>query len=175
MGTRRTPDASAKIAARHILSWRSRRGLIAVLVTCLVALMASSVSFGVGGHTPVAHASSCNGYYRQSNHWGAWFEIDGSTSCLGTPPQGVAWVQPCGASITVNADVWLSQGTTPGSNRLAESGRTGNVTYQGNCNWHLAIQLIGWGQIFTTPLYACMWALNPSNNQSFDWFCVQDS
>lgn len=174
MGTWRTPDASAKIAARHILSWH-RRGLVTVLVACLVALMASGVSFGLSGHTSVAHASSCSYYWQEKFFQEAWYQIYGTTSCLGVPPDSEGWIYPCsGTSVTMNMDVWLSQGTTPGNSRLAESGRTGLETWASDCQWHNPTSVTGWGQSFTSPLWACMWVYDQHYNVSFDWYCTQD-
>lgn len=175
MGTRRIPNVSAKVAAKRVLSWHTRRGLIIVLVACMVALVASSVSFGVGARIPVAHAAACTEYWRQLFFNTAWYEIDGDSSCFGVAPHGFGDVYNCwGVNVTMNMDVWLSTGTAPGSPRLADSGRTGLETWASDCTWHTPAEVVGWGQTFTAPLWACMWVYDATFNNSFDWFCAQD-
>lgn len=71
-------------------------------------------------------------------------------------------------------DVWLTQTTARGGTRLAESGRTGLETWVPDCQWHEQVEVDGWGQTYTTPLYACLWAYDQTVNLTLNYLCTQD-
>jgi hypothetical protein len=136
----------------RVLSRRSGRRLITVVVACVIALVASGVGAGVGARAPVAHAAPlapCNTYYAYNNLYGFWdaaYVSVGVTSCGGSAPQGRGELYPCSnAYVTVNMDAWTSQSTQPGSKRLAESGRTGPETWFPDCQWHEQVRVYSWG------------------------------
>ena len=111
--------------------WRVR--LLRFIVACAVALSVSGLISGLGGHSPTAHAapkSACSSYWVDNSAYGYWdarYQTDTDTSCDGVyPPHAYGYLYPCsGVAVTANMDVWLTQSTTPGGTRLAESGRTG--------------------------------------------------
>jgi hypothetical protein len=151
-----------------------------------VLLIVTLVAFGstvtdVIHQAPVAHAaplSSCHtydAYNGASGYWDAEYVSEGVTSCGGSAPKGRGLIYACsGVSVTANMDAWLTQSTVHGSTRLAESGRTGNETWAPDCLWHIQVTVVGWGQVFTTPLWACLWTHDVTVNLTFDYLCAQD-
>lgn len=88
-----------------------------------------------------------------------WLEIDVLTSCIYVSPIVRAYIQNCGIAggATENTDVWFSQSNQVSGTRLAESGRTGLVTYPNDCNWYQGAWVRGYGQTYTVPLYGLGW------------------
>lgn len=157
----------------------ARTGLFVAVLTTLVML----ASWGPG--TVKTHAAAqrataaCSEYYAANQAYGFWdaaYDAAGASGCYGTAPAGYGILYPCSSvPVTADMDVWLSQ-TTNGSGRLAESGRTGNETWVADCQWHTQVEVGGYGQRFTTPLWACLWVndTTPGVNLSFDKLCAQD-
>lgn len=171
----------------HFLSRRVRHRLLNLVVVGILALIASGVTTALAPRTSAAHAAPvaqaaplgpCMVYWTHNSHYGFWdadYMIKAWTSCGGGPPEGDGYLYPCsGVDVTMNMDVWLSKSTQPGSQRLAESGRTGNETWAADCKWHRPAYVVGWGQVFTNPLWACMWVYDSTVGLSFDWLCTQD-
>lgn len=164
-------------------SQRGRRRLLTFLVASMVALMTFAGGIGSGGvGTPVAHAAalrpldSCSSYTTYYNYFtDVDVAIKAVTGCAGSPPGGTGWLYPCyGAIATLNMDAWLSKSTQPGGTRLAESGRSGEQSWAPDCQWHAQVNVTGWGQLFTVPLWACLWAYDRYDDSSVDWLCAQD-
>lgn len=168
----------------RLLSWRTRLRVLVVMVICATALQTLIPGLGLVGHTPVAQAATlttCSIYENDiqkaqiMGFWDAYYEVDGVTSCNGSAPRGEGWVVPCsGVNVTANMDAWLSQTTARGGTRLAESGRTGLITWPGDCQWHRQVVVYGWGQVFTNPLWACLWTYDQTVNVTFNYLCTQD-
>ncbi len=165
----------------HQLSARGKLILLPLVVACTVALLTFSGLPGFDKGTPVASAAPLNACttYTTSNDasgfWDAAYEVDGKTSCVGNPPQGQGWILPCsGIYVNANMDVWLTQTLVRGGTRLAESGRTGLLTWAPDCYWHEQVSVTGWGQTFTTPLWACLWVYDQTVNLTINYLCTQD-
>lgn len=168
----------------QLLSWRSRLRTALVAIMCAVALLTLNLGVSLDGRASVAQAASltsCTTYENDivsahlSGFWDAYYEIDGVTSCHGAAPRGEGWVKPCsGVNVTVNMDAWLSQTTARGGTRLAESGRSGLITWPGDCQMHRQVVVYGWGQVFTNPLWACLWAYDQTSNATLNYLCTQD-
>jgi hypothetical protein len=163
------------------LSRRIGFRLVSLVFVCVVILLVFNPGPGLGVGAPVAHAaplSACQQFWRvntASGFWDAQYDVAGITSCNGSAPLGEGWLYPCSATyVTVNMDTWLSQSTARGSARLAESGQTGLETWVDDCQWHQQVVVHGWGQVFTTPLWACLWAYDQTVNLSFNYLCTQD-
>jgi hypothetical protein len=163
-----------------LLSRGSRRVVTAALIACVAMLLISGVGSG-GAGSSVAHAAAentCSWYTVGNSKYGFWdaaYDSQGETSCGATFPHGFGYIYPCsGVNVTANMDAWLTQSTVPGGARLAESGRTGNETWAPNCAWNQQVQVIGWGQYSTTPLWACLWTDDVTVNLSFDYLCARD-
>jgi len=163
------------------LSGRGKSRLLLLVVVCVTVLLVSGVDANIGTNVSRVHAaplSTCTAYWMTNNlngYWDAEYQVDAVTSCNGTAPRGEGWLYPCsGVNVTANMDTWLSQSTARGGARLAESGRSGLVTWAGDCLWHRQVVVFGWGQVFTTPLWACLWVNDQTVNLTFNYLCVQD-
>lgn len=159
----------------------SRIRRVVLVVVCVIALLNIATAASVITGAPAAHAaplSPCNTYWVDNDAYGFWdaeYQVDGQTSCNGSAPQGYGDLFPCSnVQVSVNMDVWLAQSTVRGGTRLADSGRTGIQTWVADCRWHTQATVIGWGQVFTTPLWACLWADDYTVNLTFNYLCVQD-
>lgn len=155
-----------------------KRLLIAAMLTCVAVMATLGLGFG-GGASSVAHAapmSSCNYWYVSNSAYGYWdaeYTSDGKASCNGAVPQAQGWLYPCsGVDVTANMDTWLTQDPNVGGTRLAESGRTGLETWMPDCKWHEQVMVYGWGQYWTTPLWACLWTHDATVNLTFDYLCA---
>lgn len=168
----------------QLLFRRTLLRTILVAMLCAAALLALNPGFGLAKRMPVAQAASlvpCVTYTWSiaqahiNGFWDAAYEVHGVTSCNGSAPRGEGWVAPCsGVDVTANMDSWLSQTTARGGTRLAESGRTGLITWPGDCQWHRQVVVYGWGQVFTNPLWACLWTYDQTANATFNYLCTQD-
>lgn len=160
---------------------RSRSHLLALIAACVIALVTSGWTMSVGTRPTIAHAAPLNAcsFYETVNSkpgfWDALYESQGSSSCVGAPPQGEGWINACsGVPVSANMDTWLTQYPYSGGTRLAESGRTGLKTWASDCQAHEQVSVWGWGQVGTTPLWACLWVYDQTVNLSFDYLCAQD-
>lgn len=103
----------------------------------------------------------------------SYFETVAYASCNGYPPEVQGYVANCaGLNETYNNDVWLAQSTVPGGQRLAESGRTGYRTYTSQCSYQMMADVLGYGQIWTSPLWGCGWYYWQNYNYSYDYLCT---
>ncbi len=152
-----------------------------LLLVSMFAPAAGAAPHSSAGSTSPAHRaipqSACQVYWADNGAYGYWdaaYENVTVPSCVGSAPKVEGWLYPCsGVNVTANMDVWLTQSTVHGSQRLAESGRTGNETWAADCQWHEQVLLYGPGQTFTTPLWGCMWTYDATVNLSFDYLCAQ--
>jgi hypothetical protein len=160
------------------LSKRDDRRIRAVKAVCLVALLTASAFASLGTQSQIAHAApkaACSDNWLANGDYGYWdaqYDVEGLASCNTSPPEAEGWLRPCsGVYVTANMDTWLTQ-TWPGGVRLAESGRTGNLTWYPDCAWHRQVRVWGWGQVFVTPLWACLWVYDSTVNLSFAYLCT---
>jgi len=158
----------------------SKRTLVAQVITSLIVVAALSAGFGTVQTSAVAFAapdSTCTAYWTPNTAYGYWdaaYGTQGLSTCSSAPPEGQGWIYACSNSVvTANMDVWLSQSIVRGDPRLAESGRTGNKSWDPDCQWHNQVYVDGWGQYFTTPLWACLWTQDLTVNLTFNYLCAQ--
>lgn len=103
----------------------------------------------------------------------SYFDTEADSSCNGSFPEVRGYVANCaGLNETYNNDVWLSQSTVHGGQRLAESGRTGYRTYTSQCSYQMMADVLGYGQIWTSPLWGCGWFYWQNYNYSYDYLCT---
>src|SRR5579862_1370149 len=127
---------------------------LALAVLLAVGIFATTGTSGVA-HARAATPTTCISAVEDvwSRYENVEFQTQSIGSCYADFPSSTGYVIPCtGGRVTTNADVWLSQSTVPGSKRLAESGRTGYLTWASDCKDHELTSVTGWGQYYTTPL-----------------------
>ncbi len=156
------------------ISTRNLKAL-AFMTLALIGLLATAGP-GQIAYAQAARPNTC--ISATEDVWSSYENVQLTTqsagSCLGGFPESEGWVVPCnGGRVTTDADVWLSQSTVRGGTRLAESGRTGFLTWASDCNYHEMAYVIGWGQYYTVPLWACGWYEDVDTGEAWNYVCAQ--
>jgi hypothetical protein len=128
---------------------------------------------------PLAHAAAARPaacYYRAAYYLFSHIESETYGQSLGCDPVfaiASELSENCRDDVySINVDLWLSHGTSSGSPRYGETGRSGYYTYPADCQWHQSPQNAV--ARVDNPDYACAW-VQAYGEGTRDYICTNNN